>query len=62
MPCLAALRGKPTLASENKEADNLEGEADQDAGGDHKSGGKTSEKDAVPRQMATRISPPVVTI
>ena len=56
------MRGKPTLVSENKEADNLEGEADQDAGGDHKSGGKTSENDAVPRQMATRISPPVVTI
>ena len=56
------MRGKPTQVSEIKEADNLEGEADQDAGGDQKSGGKPSEKNAVPRQMATRISPPVVTI
>ena len=56
------MKGKPTLASEKREADNLEGEADRKAGGGHKSGGKASDKDAAPRQMATRTSLPVVTI
>ena len=61
-PCLAALMEKPTLESEKREADNLEGEADRETGGGHKSGGKANDKDVAPRQMATRISPPVVTI
>ena len=53
---------KPTLASEKEEAANLEGEADQETGGGHKSGGKADEKDVAPRQMAPRTNPPVATI
>ncbi len=61
-PCLAALTEKPTLASEKREADNLEDEADRKTGGGHKSGGKADEKDVAPRQMAPRTNPPVATI
>ena len=59
---LAALMERPTLSKEIREAVSLEGETDQDTGGGHKSGGRTSDKDAAPRQMATRTSLPVVTI